>query len=196
MRIITAMIVLGSLAFSQTFEYVGTESCKMCHRKAEDGDQYGKWSASKHAQAFEVLKSEAAVKIAQEKGLKTPAHEAPECLVCHSVGFGRGGYEVKDQSFWNPAADDRAGTKAVKRMAGLQGVGCEACHGPGSEYKSMKVMKDIHADTLDGKTVGLNTIEAATCTVCHNEKNPNYDKAKPFNYAEALKVIAHPYPDK
>ncbi|MDI6780328.1 MAG: multiheme c-type cytochrome [Bacteroidota bacterium] len=41
------------------------------------------WEKSKHANAYKVLESEEAQKIAKEKGLKKVANESPECLECH-----------------------------------------------------------------------------------------------------------------
>ncbi len=49
------------------FSYVGTNSCKMCHKL-----QYDSWSKTKHASAWAALK---------------PAEQAkPECAECHIVG--------------------------------------------------------------------------------------------------------------
>ena len=50
--------------------YVGSASCKGCHAEA-----YALWKKSKHAHAYETLVSH--------------GHAAdPECLTCHTVGFG------------------------------------------------------------------------------------------------------------
>jgi hypothetical protein len=169
----------------------GNAKCKMCHKKVEAGEQYAKWAAGSHAGAFETLKSEKSSQIAKEKGIEGDAWKAPECLKCHVTGFGDGGYEVKCDGFWNPAAEDKAGAKAVKRMNGLQSVGCEACHGAGSKYKSSKTMKAIYAGEIDGTTVGLTKIDEKTCMVCHNEESPTY---KPFNFKEKIKEVQHPIP--
>ena len=45
------------------------------------------------------------------------------CLGCHTTGSGKA-------------------MAAGKTDKDLQGVQCEACHGPGSEYKAMAIMKD------------------------------------------------------
>jgi len=188
------MLILMSAGFlvAQDFEYVGVYKCKMCHNKAKSGAQYKVWSESAHAKAFETLKSEAAEKIVKEQGIKTNAWEAPECLKCHTTGFGAGGYEVKDAAFWNPDPEDKAGKKAVKRMKGLQSVTCEACHGPGSKYKSKKVMEGIYAGTVEAEGTGLIVPDEATCKKCHNEESPSY---QPFVYKERLAKIAHNIPE-
>ena len=180
-------------AFGQTFEYVGVDKCKTCHRKADDGEQFPLWEKSNHANAFETLKSEASAKIAKEKGLTVPAYEAPECLECHTTGFGEGGYEVKDDAFWNPADDDKDGASAVKRMAGLQAIGCESCHGPGSDYRKKKVMQSREESIKNGMNDILvsNGTAEKLCKTCHNEKSPTY---KEFNFEEMWQKIAHPIP--
>ncbi|MCJ7801788.1 MAG: cytochrome c family protein [Candidatus Marinimicrobia bacterium] len=190
-KLIITLLTLSVFILAQGFEYVGNASCKMCHNKDAKGAQYSKWEAGPHAKAFETLKSEKATKIAKGKGITVEAWKAPECLKCHTTGFGAGGYEVKCDAFWNPKADDKDGAKAVKRMEGLQAVGCEACHGAGSEYKSSKTMAAIHNGETDGKTVGLTKIDKTTCLVCHNEKSPTY---KPFNYEVRIKEVQHPMP--
>jgi hypothetical protein len=177
--------------FAQDFEYIGVSKCKMCHNKVAKGAQFTQWEESAHAKAFETLKSEQAAQIAKEKGIDGNAWETPECLKCHTTGFGTGGYEVKDEAFWNPAADDKAGAKAVKKMKGLQYVGCEVCHGAGSKFKSSKTKKAIIAGEITAASVGLLEVNEATCVACHNEKSPTN---KPFNYEERVAEIAHPRP--
>lgn len=194
MRKLTIMMIgLTFCLYAQDFTYVGNSKCKICHKKVTAGEQFAKWEAGPHAKSFEVLKSEESAKIAADLGITAKAWKAPECLKCHTTGFGAGGYEVKCDDFWKPAEDDKAGAKAVKRMQGLQDVGCEACHGAGSKYKSKKKMQAIFAGELDGTTVGLTTIDEKTCTVCHNEESPTY---KPFNYDEKIGEVSHPVPPR
>ncbi|MCK5341772.1 MAG: cytochrome c family protein [Candidatus Heimdallarchaeota archaeon] len=191
-KIIISLLTLTAFVMAQDFEYVGNASCKMCHNKAEKGEQYTKWTNSVHAKAFETLKSEESAQIAKDKGIEVEAWKAPECLKCHVTGFGEGGYEVMGNDFWNPAEDDKAGAKAVKRMKGLQAVGCETCHGPGSKYKSKKVKQAIVAGEIEASSVGLLEVNEETCVACHNEESPTY---KSFNYEERNAEIAHPVPE-
>ena len=188
-KLIITLLTLSVFILAQGFDYVGNASCKMCHNKAEKGAQFSKWDASVHAKAFETLKSEKSAKIAKEKGITVEAWKAPECLKCHTTGFGAGGYEVKCETFWNPVADDKDGAKAVKRMEGLQAVGCEACHGAGSEYKSSKIKNAIIAGEITAASVGLLVVNETTCSACHNEESPTH---KPFNYEERVAEFAHP----
>ena len=190
-RMTIVVVMLSTIIMSQDIKYVGSTGCKMCHNKEAKGAQYTKWEASRHAHAFETLKSENASQIVKDKGLETEAWNAPECLQCHTTGYGNGGYEIREESFWFPAAEDKAGAKVVKRMKGLQSVGCESCHGAGSVYKSSSIMKSVYANEIDGQTVGLKQISKETCIVCHNEKSPTF---KPFNFEESIKIITHPMP--
>lgn len=187
-----AMVVLITSGFAGDFGYIGSSKCKTCHKKVEDGSQFQKWEAGPHAGAFETLKSEESAKIAKEKGLKVPAYEAPECLKCHTTGYGQGGYEVKDADFWSQVTDKGKPTKEVKWMSDLQSVGCESCHGAGAEYKSKKVMVGLYDGSIDPATVGLIEPNEANCVGCHNPESPTY---KEFVFATKVAKIAHPYPE-
>ena len=72
------------------------------------------------------------------------------------------------------------------KAAAEEGVGCEACHGPGSAYKSMSVMKD-KAKAMEN---GLIEPTEAVCKKCHNEKSPTF---KGFKYDEWVKKVDHTY---
>jgi len=190
-KIIISVFVLATMLLAQNFEYVGTVGCKMCHNKDATGAQFSKWESSTHANAFETLKSDQAAKIVQEKGIDTHAWETPQCVKCHTTGFENGGYEIKDESFWSFDPNDKAAKKSVKTMSGLQAVGCEACHGPGSKYKSKKTMVAIFNGEIDGTTVGLINPGEDTCKKCHNENSPTF---KSFVFDEYWDKIAHPIP--
>ena len=101
------------------------------------------------------------------ESLKGEDASNPKCLKCHST-----------------AAVNKSLNMGIKVS---EGVSCETCHGPGSVYKSMTIMKD-HAKSLAN---GLIVPDEKLCKTCHNEQSPHY---KGFNYAEYLKKIAHPNP--
>ncbi len=191
-KIIAIVLVSAGFLMAQNFDYVGVKKCKMCHNKDKIGAQYKIWSETAHANAFETLKSDKAAEVIKERGIKTNAWETPECVKCHTTGYNNGGYDIKDDAFWNPADDDKAGAKAVKLMKNLQSVTCEACHGPGSKYKSMKTMKALYAGDIKPEDVGLVIPDEKTCTGCHNEESPFY---KAFNYDEFLAKIVHHIPE-
>jgi hypothetical protein len=81
------------------------------------------------------------------------------------------------------------GCHATGASAELPGVQCEACHGPGSEYKSMKVMKDREASIA----AGLIVPDEATCRGCH-EKAPHEVPA--FDYASMKDTGVHEHKDE
>lgn len=185
-------IFLAVFAFAVVYAgdhaYVGTNNCKMCHKKAAKGDQYGLWKKTAHANALETLKSDTAVAIAKEKGISGPPSEAPECLTCHTVGYGSDtGYKVLSADF----IADPENSRAVKKNDSMAAVGCESCHGAGKDYKSKKTMVGITDGSIDGASKGLIMPNEAVCITCHNEKSPFY---KEFNFEERVKEISHPYP--
>jgi len=156
-------------------QYVGAAKCKTCHRKADIGDQYGKWQKSKHAKAFEALKGDKAAQIAKEKGLAKPAYESDECLKCHVTGHGK------------PAS-----AFAGKPLKAEDGVQCESCHGPGSLYKKKTVMADHDKSVAAG--LWEPGKDEKICTACHNDQSPTWDPAKGFDYKTRKEDIAHKIP--
>jgi hypothetical protein len=176
---VVALVLVGGLMTGMVVdakaapELIGAPKCKMCH-KAKTGDQWAKWEGSKHAGAFATLGTDAAKKVAAEKGLGDPQTEEA-CLKCHAT-----------QAFLGrDVAVDAKG-----KYEDAEGVGCEACHGPGSDYKSKKVMEDSAA----AKAAGLIMDKSeASCTKCHNEESPTF---KGFNFEERWAEIAHPVPEK
>ena len=188
MKIIQIILLTFMIGVISGQDYVGTHKCKMCHKKDKTGNQFKIWSKSRHANAFETLKTDEAIKIAKEKGLGNPWEEE-SCVKCHLTGLGKGGFEIKDAKFWTQTKDNGKPTKAVKRMENLKGIGCEVCHGPGSKYKSKKKMVAINKGTMDGSKLGLIEPTEKLCIQCHNEESPSY---KSFNFEAFYLKIAHP----
>ena len=146
-------------------KYVGVKGCTECHHGPEMGFQYTRWRTSKHAQAYAVLGTGEAEKIAAQMGVKEDPRVSPACLKCHATGYQQ------------PAGGAR------EAFSAYEGVSCEACHGPGSEYSPEKVMKDKGA----AAAAGLQKVSPQTCQACHAEAH-----GKPFDYETAVKEIAHP----
>ena len=180
------LLVLVIFVRAQTipFEYVGSNRCKPCHNKAEMGAQYAQWESTDHAKAYETLLTDESKAIAQKMGLETAPEKSPECLRCHVTGLGTpSGYKL------DIPADD---VRAKRANDNLAAVGCESCHGPGSEYKSKKIKDAIAAGEITKASVGLMNPTVETCTACHNEDSPTY---KPFTWDEKYPAISHPYPE-
>ncbi len=174
--ILTSTIIM--LAFSSNImaqKYVGVKKCAMCHKSKKIGAQYKIWKKTKHAKAYETLKTEKADKISMKKDGKK-AVDNPNCLKCHVTAYG------VDKSLLG------------KKFKMENGVQCETCHGPGSKYKKKKIMKN-HAKAVANGLVEYKTkadIEKK-CKTCHNEKSPSY---KGFDFEKRWKEIAHYIPGK
>jgi len=184
---IVILISLAGFLFAGDFGYIGTASCGKCHKSKKKGAQLKAWEKGHHSGAFETLKSEKSAAIVAEMKLDVPAYEAPECLKCHAPGYGDGGYEVKDAEFWAQVTEKGKPTKDVKRMDGLQSVGCESCHGAGEKYKN--VHKKDYEKSL---TLGLITPDEKVCVTCHNEESPTFTE---FKFEERYKEVTHPFPE-
>lgn len=174
----SAMVFISSAGLtgkppSPYFKYVGIKSCAAaCHKGDSKGGQLEIWEGSKHSQAFINLQSPAADQIAKDKGFTTPAAETPLCIKCHVLG--------KDI---DPAELDDTFDKT-------QGVQCETCHGPGSEYKKITIMKDKQQAIANGLILHDNGAEF--CKTCHNSDSPTF---KSFDYDEYWAKIKHTDPN-
>lgn len=168
--LIAVTLFFVGAGFAADNKYVGVKTCSMCHKSDAKGNQLKSWTDSKHSKAFATLSGEAAVKIAKEKGLKKPAAESPECLSCHAI-----------------VADAKLTDKSFDAKDGVQ---CESCHGAGSNYKAMGIMKDKAKSIAAGMTEYKD--EAAIekqCKTCHNEKSPTY---KEFKFKAMWDKVKHP----
>ncbi len=155
----------------KSHSFVGAVTCGMCHKSEKAGKQLDIWNASKHAQAYKTLQTKEADEIAVKKGFKTPAAKTDACLKCHAVG-----YNV-----------DAALLGAKFKVE--DGVQCESCHGAGSDYKDMKVMK-VKEDAIS-KGLVMHSDGEKFCVTCHNSESPSF---KGFKYAEMWSKISHPIP--
>ena len=94
----------------------------------------------------------------------------PKCMKCHSTA----------------ASVDAS---LVETITVAEGVSCESCHGPGSGYKTIPIMKD----RTQSQAKGLILPDEKVCKKCHNEESPFY---KGFNFAEYSAKIAHRDPTR
>ncbi len=110
--------------------YATASSCSGCHR-----DRIASWGFDAHAHALESL-------ITSKKA------DNPECVACHTTGFGQAGGFA--------AVEDKA-------IGAFRDVQCEACHGP---------MKG-HTGRTGARS---RPVTEATCRGCHDEANsPKFD---------------------
>ncbi|MDH5751696.1 MAG: cytochrome c family protein [Deltaproteobacteria bacterium] len=172
-------------------QYIGVEGCtKKCHKKDKDGNALKAWQESKHSKTYKILGEEKAMKRGKENGVDNPQSDK-RCLICHVTAYGE--------------SDDKFDKKFKKE----DGVQCETCHGPGSEYKKKKVMQKIHKErgkgdkkkeSATGKKLGMHFPSEETCKRCHVKeitingetfKNPSWEE---FDYAKRSDKIKHPVP--
>ena len=149
-------------------EFVGTKNCKKCHLK-----EWKSWSATKMATSFETLKPGERAEAKTKAGLD-PANDYtadPECVRCHTVGYGlAGGYDI---------------AKSPDEQAALQGTGCEMCHGAGGtytqdEFMSLKNKEYARADVVAAGMTGEITKEV--CETCHNTDSPFVGEGYVFDF--------------
>ena len=160
-------------AFVDDPMYVGATRCRTCHRNEEQGEQFVKWEEGPHAGAYASLASDKAKEVASAAGVDNP-QEAGECLICHITAYG------VDAALLDSRYDI------------AEGVTCESCHGPGSEYRKKSTMEGIMRGEIDKASVGLIEPTEEVCVACHNEDSPTFQG---FNFEEKVQEISHPIPD-
>lgn len=169
-------IIAGNYSSSNSqseAKYVGVTTCVgACHKTESQGSQLSIWQNSKHSQAYTSLQSAFADSIAAAGGSSTPAVETPACLKCHTL-------------------TDADASKMEETFDIKQGVQCETCHGAGSEYKKLSIMKDKQK-SIDAGLI-IHTEKAAFCTGCHNSESPTFVS---FDYDTMWDKIKHPKPAK
>jgi Cytochrome c554 and c-prime len=132
--------------------YVGNNSCLVCHATA-----HARHTLSKHAHAYESL-------------VKKGYQHDPDCLRCHVVGPGL------------PDGFKRRGEPLAQRDAiqrDFAQVGCESCHGRGSNHVAERTNGQISSGSLQPVT-------PATCQRCHDLEN-----SPRFNYDKYWEIIRH-----
>lgn len=131
--------------------YMGNRACAECHKKV-----YDKWSLLSHAKALRTLET-------TKKGINA---KRPDCLRCHTVGFGQ-------PSGFNVAEYPRE----------LGGVGCESCHGPGQLHISL-AKAGLKRAVMTTRSIpqGNKTL----CIQCHDSIND-----PDFNFEKDLQKIKH-----
>lgn len=110
---------------------------------------YEIWQKSGHGHAFQTLQ-------------KSGADADPHCISCHTVGFGKPG-----------------GYRRPMGSSSLTDVGCESCHGPGSEHV---------AKYRDGKPTNFRfrPVGPGDCTSCHYG-----EFSRPFEWDKFWPNVAH-----
>ncbi len=162
---------------AQHYKYEGVKKCSMCHKSKKIGAQYKIWKKSAHANAYKTLQTKKADEIAKKEGFKTKAAETPKCLKCHVTAYG---------------VDKKLLGKKYKMEDGVQ---CESCHGPGSGYAKMSIMKNRKKSIAKGLKLYDNDKKKIKelCVTCHNSENPT-DHG--FDFDKYWAEIQHYIPKK
>jgi Cytochrome c554 and c-prime len=107
--------------------FVGSEACMICHN--DHGNSWHVYAASKHAHAYDALKD-----IAKKPSLR---NYDPECIRCHTIGY-----------------DYNTGFIDAQKTPQLMNVGCESCHGPGSQHAANPLNKKLALELSPWKVNG------------------------------------------
>ena len=140
-------------------KYTGPGSCAApsCHGGVQPRNttnvlqnEYSTWVVKdKHANAYTVLSNPVAVRMAKILGLQS-ASTAPKCLACHSLDV---------------PADARA-----KTFDATDGVSCEACHGPASNWLGPHTTSGwTHQQSIDAGMYDARDLihRGEKCLSCH-----------------------------
>jgi Cytochrome c554 and c-prime len=119
--------------------FVGSDRCGDCHQHA-----FNVWKNPVTKKPAHVIATTTLEEEVNPKGRQFD----PECMKCHTTGFMHpGGYNdfVPNLANWpnKPAVAPKA-KALMKHNQNLRGVGCESCHGPGSEHVKAPNNVDIH----------------------------------------------------
>lgn len=171
------LTMYATMASAKKPQYVGNQGCK-CHKPELD-----EWEKSPHGKAFETLaaknrsRDENKAMRDAKLDIKKDYDKDEKCLPCHTVGYDKpGGYD-----------DDKSAKDLV-------GVGCEMCHGPGSEYRNLHKEKEETFTRAEAKAMGAvsGKEDKAVCMQCHDHKdspfNSKLDKKYMFNHEEMIKL--------
>jgi hypothetical protein len=139
-------------------KYVGYTQCMLCHEA-----QVNAWRQTAHAQALQTLIG------------KGRSYD-PDCVICHTAGFGKNGYLNFD---------------LTPHLAGVQ---CDVCHGMGYlhvQERQTIMVQTIMAETqqveLDPPIHHLNkSFSSEFCIKCHD-----IDNDASFDFAHDVALISH-----
>ncbi len=110
--------------------FESSQACGECHEP-----EYEQWKTTRHAHAFKPVR-------------KAGRHEDPECVLCHTMGFGRKG-----------------GFVSMEETPALGRVTCQGCHVVTSDHEEKGVKPDPKMN-----------ISSRLCMSCHGPiQSPEFD---------------------
>jgi len=153
-RIIFAFCSLAILVSFSFAQKATYVGSKKCKPCHTKDGTYAVWEKSKHATAYKTLTNDESTKLVKGKD----ATQDESCLKCHV-------------------------TDLATKTTYEEGIGCENCHGPGSEHIKV-VMKDKEKGKLSLKTLGTSD---KFCETCHNKNSPTFQGFDPKKDHEKIK---------
>lgn len=174
MRLSLLLLVSSTLASAQAVEppkYTGPGSCASpsCHGAVQiktetsvQQNEYAIWVVKdKHARAFANLSNDVAKRMGRLMGLKDTPDKEQRCLVCHALA-------VPDE-------------QRARTFDSTDGVSCESCHGPASNWLGPHTTKGwTHQQSIDAGMKDLRDPANRTdnCLQCHlgtKERNVDHE---------------------
>lgn len=142
-----ALVWVSSAALAQAGTYVGSKVCGECHE--EEYESYSRYA--KKARSFSAI---------EKMQDHLTSQEVKKCYGCHTTGYGSPG-----------------GFVSAEKTPELKDVGCEVCHGPGSDHVETEDIEDIWSEADDIRKV---------CSKCHTS-----ERVEAFNFKPLLHGGAH-----
>lgn len=141
-----------SMPVTKTF--VGASSCGQCHAR-----EYAQWKSTPHYKAVATL-------------AKKQMQYNPDCLPCHTTGYGQPG-----------------GFTDLRVTVSLAGVQCESCHGSLNkhveEQRRLATLPEAQKAAFKAEAKPVMTFSAASCVECHDKQNdPDFDFAKEIHLVD------------
>lgn len=138
-----------------SLRYGGAQQCRACH-----GAVYERWLSTGHAHAMATLEGRG-------------KHLDPECVRCHSTGYGR-----------------PTGFISIRVNPDLANVQCEQCHGQGSLHIMYRTKGEASLEGLNPammeKAQSMPRVSPTVCLQCHTP-----DRDPDFTYREGVLTGIH-----
>lgn len=149
--VLCLVTVAGAARAETPRTYVGTKKCGTCHPR-----ELASWRETRMAKAFDYLKPGAA-REAKVKAKLDPQKDYTtdkSCVACHTTGF-----------------EKQGGFVDMATTPDMAGIGCEDCHGAGSDYLPLMRNKAYKRAALVAAGL-VDPITKEQCASCHNTKMP------------------------
>ncbi len=169
--IVSLMLGIATSVVVASPSYVGTSGCSNCHK-----DEFSDWQKSKHASAFELLQP------GKRVGAKKKANLDPDkdyttdekCLKCHTTGYKKEG-----------------GFVSISATPEMKGIGCEMCHGPGSEFRNIHKEKRLEFTRAEVQAAGqiYGSLDPGVCKKCHGHPDTPFKSSVDPKYTDDVQAL-------